>query len=69
MKAEPQCDHHDSHDIATDRPTGKRCDALATHRIEWADGRYSFGCDDHLEIDDAATVKPTAIVELDKGTR
>jgi hypothetical protein len=58
------CDHRDAHDLATDTPTGNRCGEPATHRIEWADGRYSFGCDAHLTIDDAATVKPARIFKL-----
>lgn len=59
-----ECDFHDAHDQRTDRPMGNRCGAPATHRIEWADGRYSLGCADHLKIDDAATVKPIRIVPL-----
>jgi len=62
----PQCDFRDAHDKATDTPTGNRCGAPATHRIEWEDGRYSFGCDAHLEIDESATVKPARIVPLTK---
>ncbi len=61
---EPHCDFHDAHDVATDTPTGNRCGAPATHRIEWSDCRYSFGCADHLEIDASATVKPARIVPL-----
>jgi len=59
-----QCDHRDAHDAATDRPTGNRCRETATHRIEWEDGRYSYGCAAHLEIDGDATVKPDQIVPL-----
>lgn len=62
----PQCDYRDAHDRATDRPTGNRCTAEATHRIDWEDGRFSFGCSNHLEIDESATVKPRHIVALDK---
>ena len=61
---EPLCDFRDSHDLATDQPTGNGCSARATHRIEWADGRYSLGCGAHLEIDDSASVKPIRIVPL-----
>lgn len=60
----PQCDFRDAHDAATDTPTRNRCDAAATHMIEWADGRYSFGCSDHLTIDKAATVKPARFVPI-----
>lgn len=60
----PTCDFRHEHDRATDRPMGIRCGAKATHRIEWDDGRYSFGCDDHLKIDEDATVKPTKVVPL-----
>jgi hypothetical protein len=59
------CDFHDSHDLAADLPTGNRCGAPASHRIDWSDGRHSLGCEAHLEIDDAATVKPIGIVPLD----
>jgi hypothetical protein len=59
-----QCDFHDCHDPITDRPMGNRCSALATHRLEWADGRYSFGCAAHLVIDETAAVKPKRIVPL-----
>jgi hypothetical protein len=62
--ATPSCDFHDAHDRVADRPTGNRCGAPATHRIEWADGRHSFGCGEHLEIEDAATVKPIRIVPI-----
>jgi hypothetical protein len=61
-----KCDFHDSHDLAADVPTGKRCDVPATHRIVWVDGRHSFGCGAHLAIDDAAMVKPIAIVPLNE---
>lgn len=61
------CDFRDAHDVVTDTPAGNRCGAKATHRIEWEDGRYSFGCDVHLEIDEAATVKPIAIKPLPIG--
>jgi hypothetical protein len=61
---DPVCDFHDAHDAVTYMPTGNRCRALATHRIEWADGRHSFGCAAHLTIDEAATVKPTRFVSL-----
>lgn len=61
----PRCDYREEHDDLADMPVGNRCKALATHRIEWEDGRrYSYGCDAHLEIDDAATVKPARIVQL-----
>lgn len=57
-----RCDHRDSHDLAADRPTGNRCEATATHRIIWDDGRrFSFACAAHLTIDDAATVKPSSV--------
>lgn len=62
--AAPTCDFHDSHDPVNDRPTGNRCGAPATHRIEWADGRHSFGCAAHLVIEDAATVKPISIAPI-----
>lgn len=64
-----QCDFRDSHDETTDTPAGNRCPAQATHRIYWEDGRYSLGCDDHLEIDDKATVKPVRVVRLIPITR
>lgn len=50
-KCTMRCDHHDEHDQATDKPTGKRCEARATHVLYWSDGRYSMGCDEHLEIE------------------
>lgn len=59
-----QCDYREQHDPVTDRPMGKRCTHEATHKIVWEDGRYSFGCEDHLEIEPTATVKPRAIVPL-----
>jgi hypothetical protein len=59
-----QCDFHDAHDAVADVPVGNRCVASATHRIEWSDGRYSFGCEAHLAIDESATVKPTRVVPL-----
>lgn len=58
------CDFRYDHDPVTDRPRGVCCGKTATHVILWEDGRYSRACADHLEIDDAATVKPAAIVEL-----
>ena len=68
--AYPLCDFRDAHDPATDTPTGNRCGKLATHRIEWEDNqRYSFGCSDHIEIDETATVKPSRIVSIRKGSR
>lgn len=64
----PTCDFRDGHDPATDFPTGARCGSRATHRIEWEDGRrYSYGCAMHLEIEDAATVKPYRIVPITEG--
>src|SRR5512143_857409 len=64
-EAPPLCDHREGHDLVLDEPIGKRCDQAATHRIEWEDGqRYSYGCDAHLTIDEAATVKPSRIVKL-----
>ena len=62
-----QCDFHDDHDLAADLPTGNRCTAEATHRINWADGRFSLACSDHLEIGESATVKPARIVQLLTG--
>lgn len=60
-----QCDYRFEHDPATDRPKGSRCTNPATHRIEWDDDRrYSLACDDHLEIEPQATVKPSAIRKL-----
>ena len=65
VSAPPRCDFHDAHD-ADERPTGNRCPKPATHRIIWNDGkRFSFGCDDHLEIDADASVKPAAIEPLE----
>lgn len=61
------CDFCDAHDLGADLPAGNRCGAQATHRIEWADGRFSFGCAAHLNIDDSATVKPINIAPL-RGT-
>lgn len=64
-EAPPLCDFHEDHDLVADKPGGPRCDKPATHRIEWEDNaRFSYGCDSHLAIDDAATVKPTRIVPL-----
>jgi len=61
----PRCDYREEHDDLADMPVGARCKAFATHRIEWADGRrFSYGCDAHLKIDDAATVKPARIVRI-----
>lgn len=68
MKAKAMtCDHHDDHDLINDRPQGRRCGARATHRIEWEDGRYSFGCAAHLTIEASATVKSCKVVALDGG--
>jgi hypothetical protein len=65
LAARPQCDFRDAHDPVTDTPLGERCGAPATHYIMWDDGRrYSVACDQHLEIDSTATVKPTSIVPL-----
>jgi hypothetical protein len=63
-QSKPKCDFRDAHDAVADLPTGNRCGAPAAHRIEWADGRFSFGCEAHLEIDDSASVKPIGIVPL-----
>lgn len=60
----PRCDYRCEHDPVLDRPTGARCQNLATHMIAWDDGRYSLGCGDHLTIDADASVKPRAIVAL-----
>lgn len=60
-----RCDFRYEHDAATDQPMGGRCDADATHRIAWEDGRFSLGCDAHLEIDPAATVKPVEIRKIE----
>lgn len=62
----PQCDYRDAHDPVTDRPIGNRCPSHATHRIEWEDGRYSYGCDAHLEIDPSASVKPARTIRIAK---
>lgn len=59
-----RCQYRYAHDMATDLPAGKQCEQNATHQIDWEDGRHSFGCADHLEIEDTATVKPIAIVPL-----
>jgi hypothetical protein len=58
----PRCD---AHDLETDTPCGNSCSAAATHRLEWEDGRFSLGCDAHLEIDPTASVKLTRIVKLE----
>lgn len=60
----PQCDFRFEHNPVTDMPAGARCEGDATHRIEWEDGRFSFGCGDHLEIDPQASVKPKRTVKL-----
>ena len=63
-EAPPQCDFHDDHDLTADKPTGTRCNKPATHRLAWEDGRFSFGCAQHLTIDDSTTVKLTRIDPL-----
>lgn len=60
----PTCDFHWEHDAVTDTPKGERCGLPASHRIEWEDGRHSFACAGHLEIDATATVKPIKIEPL-----
>lgn len=59
-----RCDFHDAHDPVTDKPTGNRCTKDATHKMTWEDGRFSFGCDAHLDIEPQATVKPIATEKL-----
>lgn len=59
-----ECDYRYEHDTVNDRPAGKQCSQDATHVITWQDGRFSFGCADHLEIERAATVKPVSIAPL-----
>jgi hypothetical protein len=62
-----RCDYRDAHDPVTDQPMGKRCESDATHMIKWEDGRYSYGCGQHLEIEDSATVKPVSILSLTRS--
>ena len=64
MTFRERCDYRYAHNLTTDLPFGPRCESAATHRIEWTDGRYSMGCDDHLTIDDSASVKPKSITPL-----
>lgn len=64
-----QCDYRDGHDMKTDRPMGNRCEAQATHLIEWNDGRFSLGCAAHLTIENDATVKPAAVTPLADAKR
>lgn len=59
-----RCDFRHSHNLTTDKPMGEQCDKEATHRISWEDGRFSFGCDDHLDIEPQSSVKPTATAKL-----
>lgn len=62
--SEGTCDWHPEHDLERDAPRGRRCGAVATHRLEWLDGsrRYSLACSDHLERDPEAP--PCRIVAL-----
>lgn len=59
------CQFHSDHDPITEAPRGDACGAVATHLIVWSDGsRASYACENHLELDEDATVKPARILPL-----
>lgn len=38
--------------------------AAEADAIQWEDGRHSYACKDHLQIDPTATVKPARIFRM-----